>query len=126
MNRQGICLYFLLSVSILNSQVNHKMRKHVFTSVHWECRLSNKISTILTIVSLKYMISPKLIWYKLNFIITQKNSLHFSTLYISKSRNITNALLFSSLCIHDGSKHIMVLRSCDLGLRVSRLSAHSL
>ena len=37
---------FLLSVSILNSQLNYKTREHVFTSVRWECGLSNKISTI--------------------------------------------------------------------------------
>ena len=47
------------------------MRKHVFTSVHWESGLSNKISTILTIVSLKYTILPKLIWDNLNFVIIQ-------------------------------------------------------
>ena len=106
MNHWGILfIFFSLSVSILNSQLNYEMRKHVFTSVHWECRLSNKISTILTVVSFKYMISPKLIWDKLNFVITQKkNSLHFFTLFVSKSRNITNALLFSSLHVHDGSK----------------------
>ena len=32
---------------------------------------------------------PKLIWAKLNFVIIQKNILHFFTLYVSKSRNIT-------------------------------------
>ena len=45
------------------------MREHVFTSVRWEYGLSNKISTILTIVSLKYMNLLKLIWAKLNFVI---------------------------------------------------------
>ena len=47
----------------------------------------------------------KLIWAKLNFVIIQKkNSLHFFTLDVSKSHNITNTILFSSLRIHNGSK----------------------
>ena len=73
-------LYFSLSVSVMNSQLNHNTRKHVFTSVHWESGLSNKISTILIIVSLKYTISHKLIWDNLNFVIIQynkENNLHF-------------------------------------------------
>ena len=78
------------------------MRKHVFTSMHWESGLCNKISTILTIVSLKYTISPKLIWDSLNFIIIQYNDKKI--VYISKSHNMTNNLLFSSLRVHDGSK----------------------
>ena len=36
------------------------MRKQVFMSVHWEGGLSNKISTILQLFHLKYMILPKL------------------------------------------------------------------
>ena len=47
------------------------------------------------------MILPKLIWNSLNLLIVQyknkENSLHF------KFHNMTNDLLFSSLCIHDGS-----------------------
>ena len=78
------------------------MRKHVFTSVHWEIGLSNKISAILTIVSLKYTISPKLIWDNLNFVIIQYNKKKM--VYISKSHNMTKDLLFSSLCLHDSSK----------------------
>ena len=60
------------------------MTKHDFTSVHWERRLSNKISTTLAIVSLKYTISPKLIWDNFKFCNNtkkikkrKKNSLHF-------------------------------------------------
>ena len=38
---------FSLSVSILISQLNYKMREHIFMSVQWECGLTNKISTLL-------------------------------------------------------------------------------
>ena len=49
-NRRGILLLYSSStISNLNSQLNNKTRKQVFTSVRWECGLTNKISTIIII-----------------------------------------------------------------------------
>ena len=46
------------------------MRKQVFISVHWEGGLSNKISTILIIVSFEIQdFYLKLIWKSLNFLV---------------------------------------------------------
>ena len=61
------------------------MRKQVFISVHWEGGLSNKISTILIIVSFEiHDFYLKLIWKSLNLLIVQfnttvilKNNLYF-------------------------------------------------
>ena len=51
------------------------MRKQVFISVHWEGGLSNKISTILIIVSLEiHDFYLKLIWNSLNLLIAQYNT----------------------------------------------------
>ena len=48
------------------------MRKQVCISVHWESGLSNKISTILIIVSFEiHVFYLKLIWKSLNLLIAQ-------------------------------------------------------
>ena len=68
-------LCFSLPVSICNSQLNHNTRKQVFISVHWEGGLSNKISTILIIVSFEiHGFYLKLIWKSLNFLVAQFNT----------------------------------------------------
>ena len=51
------------------------MRKQVFISVCWEGGLSNKISTILIIVSSEiHDFYLKLIWKSLNFLIARFNT----------------------------------------------------
>ena len=69
------------------------------------------------------MILPKLIWNSLNILIVryniikiQKNSLHF------KFHNMTNDSFFSSCACMMVLMRMMVLRSHDLGLQVSRSS----
>ena len=51
------------------------MRKQAFISVHWKGGLSNKISTILIIVSFEmHDFYLKLIWKSLNLLIAQYNT----------------------------------------------------
>ena len=70
------------------------------------------------------MILPKLIWNSLNLLIVQYNKKKI--VYIFKFHNMTNDLLFSSCVYTMVLMHMMVLRSNDPGLQVSRSSDHSL
>ena len=121
-------LHFLLPVSIFNSQLNHNTRKEVFISV-WEGGPSNKVSTILIIVSFEiHDFYLKLIWNSLNLLIAQYNTtviLKKKTLYFPIAQYDKQSILSSGTCTMVLT-HVMVFRSCDLGPLVSRSSDHTL
>ena len=101
----------------------------MFISVCWEGGLSNKISTILIIVSFEiHDFYLKLIWKSLNLLIAQYNTtviLKKNNLYFLIAQYDKRSLLSSCMCMMV-LMHMMVLRSCDQGPLVSQSSDHTL
>ena len=104
------------------------MRKQVFISVRWEGGLSNKISTILIIVSFEiHDFYLKLIWNSLNLLTAQYNTTTIlkKSLYFLIAQYDKRSLLSSCACTMVLMR-MMVLRLCDPGPLVSRSSDHTL